>query len=374
MTASAADPKSFSTAIGRWAGVGPYYAMFPVDFAFQVIRDYTDEGESIIDPFAGRASSVYAASVQGRRGFGVEINPVGWVYAQAKLSPGNPEYVIRRIKQIMGYAMDEKNLNMDSLPEFFSWCYAGDVLKFLLSARQRLNWATSSTDATVMALILVYLHGKRDQSLSNQMRQGKAMSPEYSVRWWQENGMLPPAVDPVDFLVKRVEWRYAKGLPSLTASRVVMGDSTQVIRRLRVHDRSCSTQQYKLLFTSPPYYGVTNYYYDQWLRLWMLGSSSLPVYGESKWKRRFDNRIFYKELLSAVFGGCAPHMTPDAIIYVRTDAREFTLQTTLEVLQEAFPNKKVDIQLRPLAKKTQTALFGDSSAKPGEVDIIVTPA
>jgi hypothetical protein len=67
-------------------------------------------------------------------------------------------------------------------------------------------------------------------------------------------------------------------------------------------------------------------------------------------------------------------MTPDAIIYVRTDAREFTLQTTLEVLQEAFPNKKIDIQLRPLAKKTQTALFGDSSAKPGEVDIILTPA
>jgi hypothetical protein len=273
----------------------------------------------------------------------------------------------------MDYSKDEPDFNQSGLSEFFSWCYAGNILKFLLSARKHLKWKTSRTDATVMALILVYLHGKRDQSLSNQMRQGKAMSPEYSVRWWQENDMLPPTVDPVDFLVKRTEWRYAKGLPSLTDSRVVLGDSTQVVRRLRIHDRSCVAQQYKLLFTSPPYYGVTNYYYDQWLRLWMLGSASLPAYGESKWKRRFDNRILYRELLSSVFSGCAPHMASDGIVYIRTDVREFTFQTTLQVLNEVFPDKKTDVQLRPLQKKTQTALFGDSSDKPGEVDIILTP-
>lgn len=33
-----------------------------------------------------------------------------------------------------------------------------------------------------MALLSVHLHGKRADSLSNQMRQTKSMSPEYAIR------------------------------------------------------------------------------------------------------------------------------------------------------------------------------------------------
>ena len=47
-----------------------------------------------------------------------------------------------------------------------------------------------------MALILVYLHGKHDASLSNQMRQTKAMAPRYAVNWWRERGLRPPSLDP----------------------------------------------------------------------------------------------------------------------------------------------------------------------------------
>ena len=60
------------------------------------------------------------------------------------------------------------------------------------------------------------------------------------------------------------------------------------------------------------------------------------------------------------------------MIYVRTDAREFTLNTTLEVLSECFPNWEQKLIPRPVKKQTQTSLFGDKSKKPGEVDIILT--
>src|SRR5205823_10966903 len=88
--------RPLSTAVDRWAGIGPYYAMFPVPFAFDVIDRYTPHGGRVLDPFAGRGSSVYAAAATGREALGIEINRVGWVYSQAKLAPASHEQVLAR--------------------------------------------------------------------------------------------------------------------------------------------------------------------------------------------------------------------------------------------------------------------------------------
>ena len=67
-------------------------------------------------------------------------------------------------------------------------------------------------------------------------------------------------------------------------------------------------------------------------------------------------------------------MKRKSTIYVRTDKREFTLNTTLEILTRHFPKHSVQIIDKPLKgdTKTQTKLYGDKSMKPGEVDIILT--
>ena len=66
--------KGFKTAEGRWARFGPYYAMFPLEFAFEVVDKYSKKGDYIIDPFAGRCSSIYAGGVLERNSLGIEIN------------------------------------------------------------------------------------------------------------------------------------------------------------------------------------------------------------------------------------------------------------------------------------------------------------
>ena len=40
-----------------------------------------------------------------------------------------------------------------------------------------------------MALLMIDLHGKRESALSNQMRQTKAMSPQYAIGWWKERDL-----------------------------------------------------------------------------------------------------------------------------------------------------------------------------------------
>src|SRR5215203_3943322 len=92
----------------RWASLGPYYAMFPIEFARKVVANYTSFGDSVLDPFCGRGTAIFCAAEAGRSGFGIEINPVGWLYAKVKLKlkPASRMLVERRLAEICYLAKD----------------------------------------------------------------------------------------------------------------------------------------------------------------------------------------------------------------------------------------------------------------------------
>jgi len=360
----------FDAAEKRWAGVGPYYAMFPVKFADSVIKQYTKEGDIVLDPFAGRATSIYSATIHKRTGIGIELNPVGWVYGKAKLHPAKQDIVENRLLSI-AKTVDEYIEAADNLPEFFHLCFSQNVRKFLLAARDQLKWKQRAADWTIMGLLLVYLHGKRNQSLSNQMRQTKSMAPNYAVRWWKEHDLTPPDIDPVNFMLKRIKWRYAKGRPYINGSQVYLGDCNHVLTKIRKHLASSGKLPIRLIFTSPPYSGVTNYHYDQWIRLWMLGYPPAPNSSLGKHRERFQVEDEYKNLLETTFRKVSYLTGKESVIYVRTDSRKFTLDTTRNILKQMFPDKKMTIIEQPVNWTTQTHLFGNYSTKIGEVDIIL---
>jgi len=365
--------KGFETAEARWARFGPYYAMFPLEFAFDVVEKYSRKGDFIIDPFAGRCSSIYAGGVLGRNSLGIEINPVGWIFGNVKLEPADKYEVIDRLIEIYGKRNYYKH-SIERMPEFYRICYCDEVLKFLIASRSLLDWRKNNVDATLMSILLIYLHAKLGEGLSNQMRMTKSMGMNYSVQWWKKNKMtIPPELNPCEFILKKIEWRFEKGKPRVTESAVVFGDSSSELINIARRANSQNIE-FSLLFTSPPYYSVTDYHADQWLRLWLLGGSENPQSLNEKYKGRFINKHDYYNLLDTVFGLCARLMRRKSTVYVRTDKREFTFNSTLEILKKHFPKHKVSIVEKPLtaSTKTQTKLYGDKSMKPGEVDIIMT--
>jgi len=224
-----------------------------------------------------------------------------------------------------------------------------------------------------MAILLVYLHGKEGQALSNQMRQTKAMSPDYAVKWWAENGTKAPALDPVEFMQQRIRWRYAKGVVEANESHVRLGNSITLLPQLKQHMHEQGVAKATLLLTSPPYFGVTNYHYDQWLRLWLLGFEPNAYVTRGPYQGRFTNQTGYRILLKKVFRHAAEVVEKNAVIYVRTSKDTFTKEATLDALREAFPKKHLVERSRPFRKPTQTHLFGDKTPKPGEVDLILMP-
>jgi len=360
----------FDTAEKRWAGIGPYYAMFPVRFADEVIKQYTKEGDTVLDPFAGRATSIYSATIHKRTGIGIELNPVGWVYGKTKLHPASQDAVENRLLEIATMA-GEYTEAANNLPEFFHLCFSQNVRKFLLAVRDQLKWKQRVADWTLMGLLLVYLHGKRNQSLSNQMRQTKSMAPDYAVRWWKEHYLTPPDLDPVNFMLKRIRWRYAKGRPYINGSHIYLGDCSCMLNKVYRHLLNSERLPIRLVFTSPPYFGVTNYHYDQWIRLWMLGYPSAPNSSLGKHRERFQVENEYKDLLDTTFRKVSYLTDKKSVIYIRTDSRKFTFNTTLNILKQTFPDKEMTIKEQPVNGTTQTHLFGNHSTKMSEVDLIL---
>jgi DNA methylase len=363
--------RGYKTAEARWARFGPYYAMFPLDFAFKVIEKYSKEGDFVIDPFAGRGSSIYAGSVLGRASLGIEINPVGWLYGSVKLRPADEDSVKDRLLEIYS-KRNYYSRAIERMPRFYRMCYSDEVLKFLLAARHYLAWRTNETDATLMAILVVYLHGKLGEGLSNQMRMTKAMGMKYSIKWWRENGLSkPPEINIIEFVTKKIDWRYKKGKPTNVDSRILFGDSTIELNKIvtRANDNDI---RFSLLFTSPPYCDVTDYHNDQWLRLWLMGGSEIPEYNNEKHKGRFSSKPDYYELLDSVFGQCSRMMADQSTIYVRTDKRDYTHDITKQVLKKHYPDYLYRTIKKPFTKRTQTEIMGNTSNEDGEVDIILT--
>ena len=366
----------YGTAASRWAGIGPYYGMFPAAFSDRAVEEYSEPGDTVLDPFAGRGTAVFSAAAAGRPAIGIDINPLGFVYANAKLKPGDQQLVTSRLQRLAELASRFQS-QAEGLPAFFHHCFSRPVNAFLLAARNTLNWLRNDVDRTLMAFILVSLHGKRGQSLSNQMRQSTAMFPDYCIRWWSEKDMTPPDMDPVEFLNKRIAWRYKHGIPETGEASVLLADSTGKLPELAKEVKIGWRAAAKLLITSPPYHNVTNYYYDQWLRVWMLGGPERPSAAVgNRYGGKFSNRDQYRLLLDQVFAKSRPLLAEDAVLCVRTDRREATYQNTRAALEGNFPDKRITETPLPAAPEHQTKAYSRGGAPKQancEIDFILEP-
>lgn len=347
---------SYKVAEGRWCGFGPYYAMFPVDFARRVINRFCPKKGRVLDPFCGRGTTPFVAQATGRESLGADLNPVAWVYSKVKTDP-HPDIDALKLRIEEVYASIENGETIAE-NEFQELAWSPQVLGFLRSARRTLDWRNLRLDRTLMGFILVYLHAKLGNGISNQMRQSKALSPNYSVRWWRERQMEPPTINPVEYFKGRLDWRYKSGIVKGPIANIHLGDSIEVL--------SDQEQVFDLLLTSPPYCGVTDYKLDNWIRLWMLGGPALPEY---KSPQKHSNHEKYKVMIQNVFEKSSRLLSDNSVIYVRTHSKPESKDITLDTIADLWPSHSIFTRSeRP--SKSQTKLYGDHSPKPGETDIL----
>ena len=349
-----------STAAGRWYGFGRYYGMFPQSFVHDAVINLTKAEETVLDPFCGRGNGPFAATVLGRDALGIDVNPIAWLYAAAKLQPAaTPEQVTARLSKI---AKARRPNDSRSRSRFDTMAWSPPVRALLRAARRELDWRDSVVDRTLMAFITLHMQDKLGCGLSNVMSPTIAFSPTYAVKWWTEKGFLqPPDVEPVAMLENKIHRRYQHGVPAQASGTVLLGDSRQELPQQNLADAG-------LLVTSPPYCGVTDYWNDHWIRLWMLGDPFRKNWTKSA---RFENQKEYQDLITGVFAESKKHLKKGAAILVRSDQRRSTAEMCVAAMKEVWPR-------RQLFARTTTAPYpgisnnhGRGGHKAKEIDLLM---
>ncbi|MGA2724152.1 MAG: DNA methyltransferase [Bryobacteraceae bacterium] len=316
----------------RFHSICPYFAMFPEAFVRRNVLAWSKRDDIILDPFSGRGTTVFESLLNGRRAIGCDTNPVAFCLSKAKADPPALADVLHRLVDLEAKSRRFTPKTPEVEDEFFTLCFHGETLRHLLFLKSKLDWRKERVDCFIAALALGCLHGESHRTelcFSNRMPRTISTKPAYSVRWWRENGCVPPERDVFPILRAAARYRYESPLP-LLRGRVVEGDVRRVGTLLR-----CYREKVKLVITSPPYLDITDYHEDQWLRLWFLGGPSKPV--TRQWKDdRHRGTGAYWQFLREAWAGVVPLLHQSAQIVIRIGGTRLDQKALLTGLLESL--------------------------------------
>jgi hypothetical protein len=294
----------------------PYFAMFPEDFVERHLLAYSRPGDLVLDPFAGRGTTLLTSLLNNRQAIGTDINPVAACVAGAKTNVPPLSEVLSRIAELRHQC--QRSVKRGEPPtDFFRACYHLETLQEVIFLRTNLNWRRRRVDRFIAALVLSGLHGEAHKSelcMSNRMPRTISTKPNYSIRWWQEHGYIASRRKTFDILEKIALMRYKMPPPAIRGG-MRLGDARKCGRLF-----PNSLGQVSLVITSPPYIDTTDYAEDQWLRLWFLGGPDKPIRGSHP-DDRHTKAENYWAFLSESWAGIAPLLAKRCHVVVRIGGR-----------------------------------------------------
>jgi hypothetical protein len=327
MKSSIAYQKKFA-----FNAICPYYTMFPLEYPLRIIKKHRNLAPTILDPFCGRGTTLYAARWMGCEAYGLDTSPIAVAIAQAKLASASLNDVMALAEMLVAKAPKD-------IPDtpFFRAAFSRSTLKQLCSLREGLLQAQPSDEAAILkATALGCLHGPMPVSgrspsyFSNQMPRTFSSKPDYSVRFWEERGMEAPEVSVLDVLRKKLSRIGDLDSPSSSSLTNVKCKDARTAASYR------NVGKASLTITSPPYYGMRTYVEDQWLRNWLMGGPSKIDYGNDQQLRHTGHNIFVSDLAKvwqnvhkASAHGAHLYIRYGAIPSIKSDPREL-LKASLE--------------------------------------------
>jgi len=309
----------------------PYFTMFPLEFPHGILKA-AKKGETVLDPFCGRGTTLFAARMYGLRSYGIDSNPVATAISSAKLSSAPVEEILDEVRRII-----DSPISCD-IPagRFWELAFHRQTLEQICKVRQSLlGDSSSSVRVCLRAIMLGALHGPLPKNIenagyfSNQMPRTYASKPDYSVSYWEKNGFDIAPVISVLQVVKRRATRYFSTPPAETIGSVVrQGDARESTTFEGISGISW-------IITSPPYFGLDTYVPDQWLRNWFLGGPSRPNYGRN---RQMDHGSAERFALSLgqVWKACESVCRPGARMHIRFGGIPSKKIEPLDVLKDSF--------------------------------------
>ncbi len=345
----------------RLNSICPYFTMFPITFPYSVLLN-AKKTDVVFDPFCGRGTTNFASRLLGLKSYGVDSNPVAQAVAQAKLVNVKREEVNKLCSDIL-FNFEPKHVPSS---EFWEWAYHAETLINICKLRDFFLEKDQLNDVEIAlrAIVLGTLHGpimKTQASyLSNQMPRTFSTKPNYSVNYWKANQLIPNYVNLLQLVEKKTVYFFNDDLPETTDGEIILGDSRWV--------GNVFEDKFDWIVTSPPYFGMSTYKQDQWLRNWFLGDKDDVDYSSKQQLVHWSEKSFVISL-SQVWSNAANKCNPSAKLVIRFGALPSkSKKTPQELIEESLSLSNCNWQIeniqsagKPISSNRQANQFKNAA-------------
>ena len=79
----------------------PYFTMFPLEYPLRIVKKHKPEDPTVVDPFCGRGTTIFAARKVGLRSCGFDTSPIAVAIAKAKLARAPTVEILALAKRLL---------------------------------------------------------------------------------------------------------------------------------------------------------------------------------------------------------------------------------------------------------------------------------
>lgn len=247
-----------------WHSLCSYHGKLKPAIAHFLIKEFTKEGQTVLDPMSGVGTIPFEACLQGRIGIGNDLSEMAYFVTKAKLEISDKDKVNKILNELNDYINEQKISNWDfdnvpysdfglngKIPEYFH----PETYSEILAAREFFikRKITSSEEAFIFSCFLHVLHGNRPYALS---RNSHPLTPYAPTGEFIYKNVVKHIKNKIDLSFRKGEWdNFKQGV-------AIFGDLFQLDKKVNNID---------IIITSPPFYDSLRFYSSNWLRLWLSG-------------------------------------------------------------------------------------------------------
>jgi DNA modification methylase len=254
-------------------GYHRYPAKYIPQLASRIIKENSQAGDLICDPFMGSGTTLVEAIVNGRRAYGTDINPVAVLIARAKTKPIETTKLMHEVNSVFGYL--ESVLRNQK----------GQTLSMQGSSipvHERIDYWFPEEQKRELAIILSRIKAVKDQDVQTFLLCSFSNILKGCSRWMMKsvkptrdkNKSISSAYRSFILQTRKMMRKNEQFWQILADNSAECNIDNNDARNLSLQDSSAT-----LIVTSPPY--VTSYEYadlHQLTALWLTYTNSLKEF------------------------------------------------------------------------------------------------
>jgi len=245
-----------------------YRASFKPELPSYFITSYLGDPSSdlVLDPFAGRGTTILQANLQGFTGYSNDISPLSERIARPKTRPVS----IKDVQLVLEELDLSGGCDMSDYERFAPF-YHSETYREIMLLREYLRDNRSDADCFVEMTALSRLHGHSEGFFSVYSFPQISVSSQAQARINAKRGQVP-CYKPIKPRIMRKAKSLLSGLSSEEMSRLRETSERNVFTCHDSRDmKTIPNGVIALIVTSPPFLNKVDYVLDNWLEYWFLG-------------------------------------------------------------------------------------------------------